>query len=92
MPAVALPRIDEPHCTGCGRCVAACPPQVIWLQATGPRGWGPKRAEVHDMPGCTGCARCALACPFGVIRMEKVVAPEALPGEPLAPNDPPPLK
>lgn len=74
MPAAALPHIDAPRCTGCGRCVAACPPRVLWLQASGPNGWGPKQAELHDAPGCTGCARCAVVCPFGVIRMERVAA------------------
>ena len=73
MPATALPDIDAPRCTGCGRCVAACPPRVLWLQAAGPGGWGPKQAELHDAPGCTGCARCAVVCPFGVIRMVRQV-------------------
>ncbi len=76
MPATALPHIDAPRCTGCGRCVAACPPKVLWLQAVGPKGWGPKQAELHDAPGCTGCAHCAVACPFGVIRMVRTPATE----------------
>ena len=76
MPATALPHIDAPRCTGCGRCVAACPPKVLWFQAVGPKGWGPKQAELHDAPGCTGCAHCALACPFGVIRMVRTPGTE----------------
>ena len=27
----ALPEIDPDRCTGCGRCVAACEPKVLWL-------------------------------------------------------------
>lgn len=59
-----LPEI-LPRCTGCGRCVAACPPRVIWLEA---RGWD-KTAVLHDPQGCTGCSDCAVVCPFGAIRM-----------------------
>lgn len=70
--SAALPEVNPDRCTGCGRCVAACPPQVLWLATSHPRGWGPKRAELHDVPGCTGCARCAVVCPFDAIRMVRV--------------------
>jgi ferredoxin len=69
---VALPAIDPARCTGCGRCVAACPPHVLWLEVEGPQAWGPKRAVLHDAPGCTGCARCAVVCPFDAIRMQRL--------------------
>lgn len=55
------------RCTGCGRCVGACPPHVLWLE---PRGWE-KSAVLHDGDGCTGCGRCAVVCPFGAIRMRR---------------------
>lgn len=40
----ALPEIDPDRCTGCGRCVAACEPKVLWLETDRPNGWGRKRA------------------------------------------------
>lgn len=62
-----LPVIDTPRCTGCGWCVAACPPNVLSLQADGFR----KHALLYDQVGCTGCSQCARRCPFGVITMAK---------------------
>lgn len=69
MPAIALPDIDPERCTACGRCVAACPPDVLWLESERPQGWGRKRAMLHDTDGCTGCAKCHAVCPFDAIRM-----------------------
>jgi len=60
-----LPEIDTARCTGCGWCVAACPPHVLSLQH---QGWH-KHAVLHDLPGCTGCRKCERRCPFGVITM-----------------------
>lgn len=66
--AMWLPRIDTPRCTGCGWCVAACPPHVLSLQVDGWR----KHSVLHDEPGCTGCRKCERRCPFGVISMVRV--------------------
>lgn len=72
----ALPVIDLARCTGCGRCISACPPHVLWLDAPGPHGWGAKHAVLHDAPGCTGCAKCAVICPFDAITMCKHASPK----------------
>ncbi|MFG5409424.1 4Fe-4S dicluster domain-containing protein [Piscinibacter sakaiensis] len=74
MSAKARPLIDPARCTGCGRCVAACAPHVLWLEAADPRGWGSKRAVLHDPSGCTGCADCLRVCPFDAVAMRR--APE----------------
>jgi ferredoxin len=68
----ALPTIDTARCTGCGWCVAACPPHVLSLEAV---GWQ-KFSALHDAPGCTGCARCAVKCPFDAIAMVRQPIPD----------------
>ncbi len=76
-PRKALPTIDTDRCTGCGWCIAVCPPHVLSLQVQGPKPWGPKRSTLHDEPGCTGCALCAVRCPFDAIRMVRTGVGEA---------------
>lgn len=69
MPArKALPTIHTERCTGCGWCVAVCPPHVLSLEAVSRR----KTAVLHDEPRCTGCALCAVKCPFKVIAMRRL--------------------
>lgn len=65
--AMALPVIDPQRCTGCGWCVAVCPPHVLSLAT--PELGGRKCSQLHDATGCTGCALCYLRCPFGAIAM-----------------------
>lgn len=70
-PPKALPVIAPARCTGCGRCVGACPPHVLSLEVPGVQRWGRKNAVLHDSAGCTGCAVCFAACPFDAIRMAR---------------------
>ena len=70
-PPKALPAIAPQRCTGCGRCVGACPPHVLSLQVPGGKPRGRKNAVLHDSAGCTGCALCFVVCPFDAIRMER---------------------
>lgn len=65
----ALPAIDPQRCTGCGWCVAACPPHVLSLHALDGGPGAPKRSVLDDEAGCTGCALCAVRCPFDAIAM-----------------------
>jgi ferredoxin len=64
----ALPVIHPARCTGCGWCVAVCPPHVLSLAVVHWR----KSATLHDETGCTGCAKCAVKCPFGAIAMLRI--------------------
>lgn len=68
----ALPVIDPARCTGCGWCVAVCPPHVLSLEVVHWR----KCSTLHDAAGCTGCAKCAVRCPFHAITMQREAVPE----------------
>lgn len=75
----ALPQIDPARCTGCGWCVAACPPAVLSLAPTGQRGVGSKQSVLHGAAGCTGCALCEVRCPFSAIQMVRRPPPQTRP-------------
>lgn len=66
MDAPRRPAIDPARCTGCGRCVAVCPPHVLSLETV---RWD-KTAVLHEPAKCTGCSECAAVCPFRAIRMQ----------------------
>jgi 2-oxoglutarate ferredoxin oxidoreductase subunit delta len=54
-------RVDANECKGCGLCVAACPPKVIWLSdKLNSYGY---RTAVYAGSGCTACGICFMACP-----------------------------
>ena len=74
-----LPQIDAQRCTGCGRCVGACAPQVLSLEV---QHWR-KFSALSNAERCTGCSLCMLRCPFDAISMvkpESGPAPEPGPG------------
>jgi ferredoxin len=60
-----LPLVLAQRCTGCGRCVGACPHHLLSLET---EHWK-KTARLHDAPRCTGCSDCAMVCPFRAIVM-----------------------
>jgi|GEM_PF-2085242 len=60
-----LPTIHN-HCTGCGRCVAACLFTALSLETEQPNGFGQKRAVIAE-DRCTGCLACLPACPYQAI-------------------------
>ena len=61
MKAVALPVIDPARCTGCGWCVAVCPPHVLSLQVLGTAAGGQSGRcwTMHRAAQAVRCVRCA---------------------------------
>lgn len=49
----------QEKCTGCGRCVEACPRGVFAMQE--------KRAVITDRDLCMECGACARNCDFGAL-------------------------
>jgi len=74
-----LPAVDAATCTGCGRCVQACPVEAMALvSANDPHGPSRKAARV-DEGLCLGCGVCVRACTQGGLRLvpreERVITP-----------------
>ncbi|WP_419174169.1 4Fe-4S dicluster domain-containing protein [Desulfosediminicola sp.] len=74
-----LPVVAHHNCTGCGKCVDACPVEAISLvSANDPHK--PKRKQAKlDRELCLGCGVCVRSCPEQVIeltsRPERVITP-----------------
>jgi ferredoxin len=58
VPSPVSPVIDATICSGCGRCVSACPLRLITLEAAGYR----KTAVLRNAGLCTMCRECIKAC------------------------------
>jgi ferredoxin len=75
-----LAEIVDDTCTGCGKCVAACPINAIAMTAANnPEGKRNRKAKV-DTSICIGCGVCVLKCPTEACRLAKreqrVIHPE----------------
>jgi len=70
--AVGVPAIDRIRCSGCGRCVAACPEKIISLETIGHH----KTAVIRSPVRCTRCQLCVASCPIAAIEMEMPDNPE----------------
>jgi len=55
-------KVNLEKCTGCGRCISACPFGVIELVN--------KKAKIL-LSGCNLCGACVEACPFGAITIKE---------------------
>jgi NAD-dependent dihydropyrimidine dehydrogenase PreA subunit len=54
-------RLDSNECKGCGLCVEACPPKVLYLSGRlNPFGY---HAAGYLGSKCTGCGICFYVCP-----------------------------
>ena len=64
-----LPVVDSSACTGCGKCVEACPVEAMGLvSASDPKKPRLKKARV-DESTCLGCGVCVRACPTGALTL-----------------------
>lgn len=76
-----LPIIDEKLCTGCGKCVQACPKSIISLVGQSRKNHircsaylsGKEVRQVCKV-GCIGCGICAKNCPVDAIEMKDNLA------------------
>ncbi len=74
-----IPEINENDCTGCGKCVIACPVEAMTLvSANDPKNPKKNKAGLNKET-CLGCGLCARACPVNQIhlkpRTKRVVTP-----------------
>jgi formate hydrogenlyase subunit 6/NADH:ubiquinone oxidoreductase subunit I len=58
------PELMSDKCTCCGKCVAVCPPGVIWL--TEERG---EKILTLSYCGCIFCGRCEEVCPESAVKL-----------------------
>lgn len=65
-----IPLIDAAHCSGCGRCIAACHLRLFAFER---QGWR-KIAVLHDGERCSGCGKCAAMCAIDALVMQQRVA------------------
>ena len=74
-----LPEHDPSICTGCGKCVAACPVEAMTLISANDSDKPKRRVARLDEELCLGCGVCVPACPEDGImltpRDERVITP-----------------
>lgn len=83
-PVTGLPVVDEEKCTSCGKCVKACPRNIIELRNKGPKGRRMVVECVNKDKGaiarkaclnaCIGCGKCQKVCAFDAIIVENNLA------------------
>lgn len=74
-----LPHIDTAVCTGCGKCVQACPVEAMALVSANDPCQPKKQKAVLREDICLGCGVCVRACNAGCItlisRAQRVITP-----------------
>jgi len=57
------------RCSGCGRCVAACPEKLYTLDTVNHR----KQAVSREPERCSSCGGCIVSCPLDLISSQSVM-------------------
>ncbi len=74
-----LPRIETEACTGCGKCVQACPVEAMALVSANDPRQSKKQKAVLRKDICLGCGVCVRSCNVGCIhlvsRPQRVITP-----------------
>ncbi|HOO73415.1 MAG TPA: 4Fe-4S binding protein [Spirochaetota bacterium] len=74
-----MPEVDEANCTGCGRCVEACPVEAMALVSANDPLLPKKKLARIDTTRCLGCGVCVRACGSRALslvsRPERVITP-----------------
>jgi len=74
-----LPQIGDAECTGCGKCVAACPVEAMTLVSANDPDKPKQKLAKLDAALCLGCGVCVPACPDENItltpRDQRVITP-----------------
>ena len=74
-----LPVVDGAACSGCGRCVDACPVEAMALVSANDPQRPRQRKALADEERCLGCGVCAAACPQQAVslrrRPQRVITP-----------------
>jgi len=74
-----LPESDPDLCTGCGKCVAVCPVEAMYLVSANDPDKPKRKTARLDDELCLGCGVCVPACPEDGIRLtprtEHVITP-----------------
>ena len=74
-----LPEVDEARCSGCARCVRACPVEAMGLVSANDPARPRRLVAKLDADACLGCGVCVGACTKQglrlVARRERVITP-----------------
>ena len=74
-----LPETDTAACTGCGKCVTACPVEAMSLVSANDPAKPKRKVAILDEDACLGCGVCVPACPDTNIKLaprgERVITP-----------------
>ena len=69
-----LPEVDRADCSGCGKCVNACPVEAVSLVSANDPVQPKRRVAKVDEDLCLGCGVCVQACPTEGLKLKRRAA------------------